>query len=184
LDKNKISETSLILDIIRNNAVFYNPGFIQQKDVFIKNDDREFWKFYIVYSFGTDNVVLYGAQDANESEGNTIDYINLYYYKAGSNLKEKIAGKIKKGYNSQSINFSLIGLRDRLDDFVWKINFLFSKLFVDKNLTSGYRLKEDTIKYINQVSNMKYVYCDAKKYLSKKNMEYMNEIYKKVRKDK
>ena len=186
MDKKNISETNLILDIIRRDVEFSNSLEFQQKEVYINNHNPEFWKFYLVYGFGIDNIVVYGSQDSNEIKDNKIDYINLYYYKTGTiSIKNKIATLIKKGYDKQLMNFKLSGLRDRVDDFVWKINFLFNKLFVVESLVNGDRFKEDIIKYINQVSTIKYVYCNhTNNTLSKKNMEYMNEIYKKVREDK
>ena len=84
LDKKNISETRLILDIIDKNE-FHN---VVQKEVYLKQD-----RFYLVYKFGhSDHLIVYGVQDYQPSSNN-LPYINLYYYRSGSDIKQKVKQK-------------------------------------------------------------------------------------------
>lgn len=176
LDKNKISETELMQGIISNFTV----NDIYSKIHFNKNHEI-FYNFYVTFQLKSDIITAYGTQgevshlNAFGKDVYNRDYINLYYYKDGKNVAGNIKKKQKNGYVIDR-NIIITELHDRTSDKIWKMNFLLHTIF-NKNET----MSEDFIKYINDISVMKFLFCSQDKPLLKKHMIYMNELYRNIK---
>jgi hypothetical protein len=174
LDRDKISETELITSIFKNNSD------VNMKDFYyLESGNSNTSRIWIVYNNDNDdNIILYGKQYENFTDNRR--FLNIYYYPIGTDISKKINDKILKGYQletHQSANRIINTLLDRTDDSVWKMNFLFNKLFsILHKMQTNQKNAVDIIKHINQVSTMKFMHCEKGK-LSESNMKYMNEIY-------
>lgn len=151
----------------------------------LKSEHSDTLRVYVIYEHKNgDKIVLYGTQ--YDLFTNNKQFLNIYYYPCGANITKKIQDKITKGYLLESYQVATIhadNLFDRNDNSVWKMNFLFNKLFsILHEMQANQKDAVDIIKNINQVSVMKFMHCEKGK-LSEDNMKYMNEIYNKYRKN-
>jgi len=146
----------------------------------IKSKGEKLCHFYLTFGFKSDIIAVYGIQgepDHLNAFGNdvyTIDYINLYCYKGGAGVAQKIKQKERDGYKIDN-SIVISKLHDRTSDKIRKINYLLYNIFSKETMT------DELIQYINQISVIKFLCCSKDKELLKKHMTYMNEIYQAVK---